>query len=100
MLARLAGVSLSAVVPAHPISSLLEIGSSSAHVGYSRHALGTDNHRLRNIGPRNGIPATRASRGAPRGDDTVVPRHRIRGGYCVALLLRRLASSSSRLFLM
>src|SRR5262245_48218424 len=29
------------VVPAHPISSLVEIGSSSAHVGYSRHALGT-----------------------------------------------------------
>ena len=49
---------LSAVVPAHPISGLPEIGSYSAHVGYSRHAVGTHNHRLWNMGPRF------------RGDDT------------------------------
>jgi hypothetical protein len=63
-------VILSAVVPTHPISGLPEIGPYSAHVGYSRHAVGTHNHRLWNMGPRNGVPATRASRDAPRGDDT------------------------------
>src|SRR5215471_1653787 len=35
----------SGVVPAHPISGLPEIGTLSAHVGYSRHAMGTHNHR-------------------------------------------------------
>jgi 23S rRNA pseudouridine2605 synthase len=30
---------------------------------------GTHNHGLWNMGPRNGVPATRASRGALRGDD-------------------------------
>src|SRR5262245_61995602 len=29
------------VVPAHPISGLPEIGTLGAHVGYSRHAMGT-----------------------------------------------------------
>jgi len=31
----------SAVVPAHPISGLPEIGTLRAHVDYSRHAVGT-----------------------------------------------------------
>jgi hypothetical protein len=42
----------SAVVPAHPISGLPEIGSFSAHVGYSRHPSGTHNHGLWDMGPR------------------------------------------------
>src|SRR5262245_1695935 len=45
-----------AVVPAHPISGLPEIGSASAHVGYSRHASGT--YIPEPVGPRF------------RGDDT------------------------------
>jgi 23S rRNA pseudouridine2605 synthase len=41
---------------------------------------GTHNHRLWNMGPRNGVPATRASRGALRGDDnTATKRPRRRG---------------------
>src|SRR5262245_62017562 len=40
------------VVPANPILSLLEIGSSNAHVGYSRHALGTIFLRPVVMGPR------------------------------------------------
>jgi len=40
------------VVPAQPISGLPEIGTLRAHIGYSRHALGTHNHRLWNMGPR------------------------------------------------
>jgi hypothetical protein len=30
---------------------------------------GTHDHRLWNMGPRNGAPTTQASRGTPRGDD-------------------------------
>jgi len=51
------------VVPAHPTSGLAEIGTLGAHVGYSRHAMGTHrapNRSLWNMGPRL------------RGDDTSV----------------------------
>jgi hypothetical protein len=51
------------VVPAHPISGLPEIGTFGAHVGYSRHAMGT--HGAPSRGPWNMDPRL-------RGDDTVI----------------------------
>src|SRR5215475_9792225 len=66
----------SGVVPAHPISGLPEIGSLSAHVGYSRHALGTHratNSVLWNMGPRlRGDDSRIAAPITVRGDDSRV----------------------------
>src|SRR5262249_49991065 len=53
------------VVPAH----------SASKTRVNALTLGIHNHRLWNMGPRYGVPATLASRGAPRGDD---------GGRCDA----------------
>src|SRR5712691_1931231 len=47
-----------AVIPAHPISGIREIGSLRAHVGYSRHAMGIQYSRGSHVG-HDGSPLAR-----------------------------------------